>query len=346
MFQPAQRTAFGRKAVVDPPIDAAEIVSVAQPLRSMRAQQVWNGGQHGPEPVQQHGRARFLDKVFLWLPDAEAPGFRAIGLVLLRQALLPLVVMLVPIVVVAIVMVKLHMTSFNPGAAGYAIPSWWVASILPFGFGAMNLVQELNRYGFVRQAERPVRAVSIFSSVAIVVSLLLSHNSLIAVLGAIATQVIASAALIFALDYRKYIAGVLVALIAVHTAYDVKLLFVTHPNHSGPIAHKPGSIEPVPASLQSWARLYPGAVPDRANTMTMLGIVNWSARYTIKASPDQIGAFYQDLATRQGFTQTRVILGQHQYSIPGKSSGFRYSVFPTEQGSMVDFLAQGDAPAK
>jgi hypothetical protein len=338
MIQPEQSSAFGQKVAIDPPGDAAEALSLAQPSSRFRSQRDWN--------ARQSARSSFFDRVFLWLPDAQAPGFLAIGLVLLRQVLLPVVLMLVPFVVLGLVMANLHLTSFNPGAPLYAVPSWLLLSVLPFLFGTMNLVQELNRYAFVRYAESPVRAMSIFSAVAIGVGLLFSHHGLIVVLGQIAIQLIASAVIIFALNCRNSIAAVLIALVVGQTACDVMLLHTNQTAHVGSLAHKPQAITPAPASLQSWARLYPGAVTERANTMTMLGVVNWSAGYTVKASPDQIGAFYQDLANRQGFTESRVILGQHQFKSPGSISGFRYTVLPSEQGSMVDFQAQGDATAK
>jgi hypothetical protein len=158
----------------------------------------------------------FLDRVFLWLPNDSEPGFWAVCLVLLRQAILPWVVMLTPVVGVALA---------KPGLFDRLrqrpIPGWAGLAFAALIFGSIALIEELSRYAFVRRAEQPRRAIIIFTAALVAGELLIFHDRLYTIAWISAAEILASVALYAALQRRLRPLIIVPAIIVVHTAIYV-----------------------------------------------------------------------------------------------------------------------------
>lgn len=158
----------------------------------------------------------FLDRVFLWLPNETKPGVWAVGLVLLRQATLPWIVMLTPAVALALA---------SPGLLDRVrqnrMPGWSGMAAAILAFGSIALVEGLSRYAFVRRASQRGRAIVIFTAVIVAAELLISHGRLYTMVWMTASEVLASVALYESLR-RRLAPGVIVpAIIAAQTAIYV-----------------------------------------------------------------------------------------------------------------------------
>jgi hypothetical protein len=284
--------------------------------------------------------AEFLDRVFLWLPNDSAPGIPAVGLYLLRQVTLPFVLMLAPFVILALLAPpKFNFLSLTSSNTAF---TW---SIVAFAFGCMALVQELGRYAFVRRAELPVRAAAIFNAVTVTVILIFYHDHLYTCIWMIAAQLAASAAIVYALRYRPYIVAVVAALVVAQTAVNVTAprFFRPPPTAADSAPAQPAVVStdvPPEGNMQAWAKLYPGAVLTKNETQTLMGLTDWRVQYSVQASPDQIDAFYEGLASTEGFNDKQTLLGYHRFTQDSTNNDFSYTVLKEASGTLVIFEAR------
>src|SRR5215472_17215409 len=102
---------------------------------------------------------KFLDATFLWLPDDKSPGFAAVGLFLVCQVTLPFILVLAPCVPLVLLARGNLAQVLNPAS----MPGWVGIALVTLLFGGVATVQELSRYAFVRHAERPLRALILFT---------------------------------------------------------------------------------------------------------------------------------------------------------------------------------------
>jgi hypothetical protein len=278
--------------------------------------------------------------VFLWIPKDQAPGVGAVCLFLLRQITLPLVLMIGPFVLWEAV----APAKFDPLRHMSSMPGWATAIIVPLIFGCIIFVQELGRYSFVRKAERPLRALAVFTAVVIVCILVLNHDRLYTMVWMICAQLAASGVLFYGLHYRRYIYAIILAIVIGHTA-----IFVTAPQFFRPAepassaASQSDSTAPVAPSaggMQSWARLYPGAAITRSSVDTLFGITDWKVTYKVHASADQIEAFYKTTASEQGFADEGSLLGMHRFTQDSTRNDFSITIAPDPVGSLVIFDAR------
>ena len=269
-----------------------------------------------------------LERIFLWIPDAEAPGVLAVLTYILRQTVLPLALLLTPLVIY--VTATHSLPSFEHLGALFAI----------LVFGCMDLVQELNRYAFVRQAERPFRAATIFCTVTICGIVLLYHDSPYTLVWMIAAQLSASAALLWGLQAGIYAAPLVAVIVACQTLVSVaapRLLPHAGGSHSSPAGRASTPTAPLVdatppdvGGMRAWAKPYPGATVSRATTLHLLGVTDWRVQYSAHATPEQIRAFYDDLAQQGGFTQQKDFVGQRTYTQPATAN--EMSVFTLKAG--------------
>jgi hypothetical protein len=301
---------FGRRGVTSAALpDVSSKAPMRPPLRP---------GVNNPALV-------FLDRVFLWIPNENAPGFPAIGMALIRQTVLPFFLMLTPIVLLALI---------NPSQFAqlrHTDSSWMLSGIMALVFGSVSLVQELSRYSFVRRADNPFRAILIFDTVTITFILLLFHNHIYTMAWMIALEVGASAAIYYVAQQRKDIIFVVSAVIISHASINIfapqffKMPATFEANTASsamPIttsqAGQPSALEdgvsssetPAVADLPSWAKVYPGAaiVENKFEPM-FAGSKRWTIEYNASASPEEVDQFYQTTARAERFSSLSSLAG-------------------------------------
>jgi hypothetical protein len=154
----------------------------------------------------------FLGRIFLWLPDERTPGALAIGLILARQAILPIVLILTPIFVLA---------AADPDLldelSHHSLPRWTGAAATIVAFGAIALVEELNRYAFVRRAEQPRRAILMFTALAVIIELFICHGRPFMFAWLIVSEFAASAALYAVRAGGRPLALIVPTIVVLHT---------------------------------------------------------------------------------------------------------------------------------
>ena len=92
--------------------------------------------------------------------------------------------------------------------------------------------------------------------------------------------------------------------------------------------------------MPAWAKIYPGATLTVHPTIRVLGVTAWQVSYIVKASPDQIRAFYRDLAAEEGFAETNVIGDQHFFIQDSTHNRFSYLTARATEGTDVEFDAR------
>ncbi len=143
---------------------------------------------------------------------------------------------------------------------------------------------------------------------------------------------------------------------ALYIALAAYLGLMTSVAHSAINAAAAPAISPAPAAevmvgkgasntgdMPVWARLYPGAQVVRDQKLDSFGLADWRKTLSVKASPEQIGAFYEAQARAEGFTNTQTLLGLHRFMQPGTNNMFSYMVFQNAGQSMIVFEARTDA---
>jgi hypothetical protein len=320
MVQPAEGALFGRRGFARPSLPIAP--PKAAPGRPPRV-----------DPANPF--LKVLDRVFLWIPNDHAPGIPAVGLFLIRQFTLPLILMIAPVLVFLVAAPNANLVE----GLG-KMPNWLLP---PFMMGSIALVQELGRYSFVRNADRPVRSLSVFTAAAIAFVLLMYHDNLARLGLALVAQFAAGAAIFYGLRYRRWIALIVAAIVVGHTA-----VYMAAPDLFGSQAdsakrEQPASTSPDPPAvddMQSWAKLYPGATVTESKTENFLGLTSWKVTYKVQASPEQIGSFYEGIATRRGFTDSTSLGGYHRFTQDSTRNDFSYAVVSETGVSEVIFEAR------
>jgi hypothetical protein len=301
---------------------------------------VASGAQWSPPARQNRGGPLLgiLDRVFLWIPNERAPGFPAVCVFLLRQTIAPLVLIVGLFAVFALAMPKANLID-RMGKAPSSIFVLLLVVLL-----SIDAVQELNRYAFVRRADRPARALIVFTAAAIGFVIVFYHDNLYALCAAIVAQVAASAAMFYGLRFRRYIAGVIVAIIIGHTAvYAIAAQLIGSAPAAGSkkdVAASASPTAPDVGGMRSWAKLYPGAVVTESGTSNLLGLTSWKVTYTAQASSDQIDSFYEGVASDLGFNDRQSLAGLHVFRQEDTHNDFRYAVISDPSGSKVLFEAR------
>jgi hypothetical protein len=102
----------------------------------------------------------------------------------------------------------------------------------------------------------------------------------------------------------------------------------------------PHPAAPPVGAMPSWAKIYPGATLTTNKTSHLLGMTTWRVNYTVQASADDIAAFYEAAATKNGFNTKRVLVGLHNFRQDSTNSDFQYMIFTGPEGSNVYFQAR------
>jgi hypothetical protein len=272
-----------------------------------------------------------LKGLFLWIPEAEAPGVLAVLVYLLRQATFPLLLVLGP-------MLAFILTT-------HAMPrlDQLVTPIMAFVFGCMALIQELNRYAFVRSAEKPLRAMTIFCAVTICGIVVIYHSYPYTMAWSIAAQLAASAALLWGLRQGIRVPVLLAALVTAQTLVSITAPQFFRPPQATPAPHAisaaqtssaaPEAVDATPpnvGTMQSWVKLYPSATVVSANTQHILGMTDWRVQFKAEATPDQVRSYYDGVADQSGFKQ-RQDFGDLRTYIDADSQD-RFSIFVLQDG--------------
>lgn len=307
MPHPIRSTTFGRKAGASPQLETVEFPIPREP---------------SPHDRESIAILRFLDRLFLWIPHDEAPGFLDLCLVALRMLLIPLV-MTAPLI------------ALNWGREEKIDSSWILSSIWNLHLVLFPLVHELCRYSFVRRADRPLRAAMIFAGACLLMDVLMARTIASSTTNLV-IELAASAAILFALDHKRHIPFVIAALVAVHTAGNVVGAKLTPPAHAGPVSQE----VPAVGNMRSWAKLYPGAIITRNQTQKFLTLTDWRVTYLTDASADQVSSFYSSAASSGGLAPEAALLGLKMFRNPQNGNRFSYSVETTAHGSRVFFDAK------
>jgi hypothetical protein len=279
----------------------------------------------------------FLDRVFLWLPGEHSPGLPAIAVTLARQAVLPIVLGIIPGLILLgsganlsqFLAAKGHEDVFVYLAIGALI-------------GCLAVVQELNRYAFVRRADRTVRSLLIITVTQIALGLLFNHDRAYTMSWQAAEQVAASVALYFGLRRRDYIGPIIILIMVGHVAVDLTAPgFFRPPEAISPPPVAAASVTaPAVGGMQAWAKLYPGSMVTSAKSSTLMGLTSWQVDYMTHASADQVRAFYQAAATNEGFTDTQTLAGMYVYRQTDTNNDFRVLAVQKATGTEVVFEAR------
>jgi len=286
-------------------------------------------------------KVSFLERMFLWIPDERAPGIPALGLALMRQAFLPFILAIVPIVITTVV-----------GLLFIArLPRAQQAPFLDASGGALIacqvLILELNRYAFVRRADDPAKGLLLITGVQIAVGLLISHAWLYTMAWQLAVQLAAAGALYLGLRVRRRIGVIILMIVLGHTVVDIAARRLEPPKAASAPPAPPQTAETVTVpdvgDMKTWAKLYPGSVVTRATTTSLLGLTDWQVSYTTPATPDQVTAFYRSAAADVGFTQTETLLGLQMYTRPNTNSRFTVLALKTSNGTLVSYDARAMA---
>ena len=334
---------FGRRGVEAKPLPVTSVSSGA--------------GRPELEPELRAGRLRypieaFLDGLLLWLPNEDAPGFWAVCLSLLRQAVLPFFFVLGPVCAYMLLFRSVSLKALLPGAAPGSIKGLIPICI----FGSIALVQELSRYAFVRRASNPTRSVALFAAVVVACMVIVYHDHPYTLAWMITAQLGASAAVIGVRTYWSWRALIVTVIVVCQTAIScimpgvgpsaatpraVAANSAAVQNSSSGAENASGSTASPPSvgGMQTFAKLYPDAVTYTQSTQHVLGLTQWNVQYGTRATQDQIASFYDDLAIRNGFTPEKVFLGLHAYK-QGDASEFSYQTFTDDIGLRVVFMAR------
>jgi hypothetical protein len=163
--------------------------------------------------------AKFLEAVFLWLPKEQSPGFGAVCLALLRQAVLSPILMLGPFVAYRLTSGDSSLKSLLPGTmtTGKAV------ILLAYSCACFALVQELCRYAFIRRAANPAGSALLFGAVVTVCSVIVYHDSPYTLAWMTAAQVGASVAMLCTRIYPNRRTFIVAAIVVCQTAAAVAM---------------------------------------------------------------------------------------------------------------------------
>ena len=152
----------------------------------------------------------WIDYALFWIPNARKPGLLAFGLYLARVTVLPM---------------ALAFAVLAPFAS--ALPRHPLAGLTVMLAFAV-LTEECGRYGFVRRAESPIRALTLFTLLVIIVETTVywrGHASILVNLAlrapSMLVHVLAGAALLWAMRRPARILPTMLAVYALHLCFDV-----------------------------------------------------------------------------------------------------------------------------
>jgi hypothetical protein len=105
---------------------------------------------------------------------------------------------------------------------------------------------------------------------------------------------------------------------------------------------------PTRGDIQSWARLYPGAVVDVSSVTNNFGLTDWDVQYTAHASPDQIDNFYRGVARGIRFNDDSIFIQQRYFEQKSSNNEFYYSMYPEGGGTrvVITFRTFGQPPTQ
>ena len=284
---------------------------------------------HTPPPSRSplpHGGAssvvRFLDRLLLWIPNETSPGFLALCLSAVR-------ILAVPMATVAVLLTLTNASANSPGLAWSSAAIWGVRLI------CSPVIHELCRYSFVRHASRPLRAAAIFACFFVLLDVLLMHTA-VSVITNVCVELIASAGILFSLNYRRLVPVVIAVLAATDATGTIIIQKHTPSQHVGSVSQTGPTI----GNMQSWAKLYPKAVITINRQEKILTLTQWTVSYDANATPGQISSFYEATARKEGFAPEFTVFGLRSFRNPRNGDRFTYSVKPAPGGSKVFFLAK------
>ena len=322
MLQQGNGGAFGRRPLAGAPL-------IAAPPKP-------------PAAAPSNPIVKFFDRVFLWLPNEQSPGFLC-GLPV-SGAPDPAADCLAA-GASYVVLALFAPANFNPLQHSSTSPNWYVVLIVPFALACIALVQELSRYAFVRRANNPVRAVSIFTAVVIASLLIVYHDSLYTCAWTIAAQLAASAAIIYALRYRPYIHAAVVGLSHLPDGgqCDRAGSFPAAASRRHPHAAREGQRQrPVDGKHASLGQTLSRRRPDQERNLEVHepDRVERGIHRSGFAGSDR--RLLPDARERRSeFSNTQVILGYHRFTQDSTNNDFSYMVTTDATGSCTSYSTPG-----
>jgi hypothetical protein len=279
----------------------------------------------GAPDASARGPLNILDRVFLGIPNEREPGALAIVVFMARQYAFTAATVLCVLIG--------WLSSGGPAAGAKAADGLGLTRA--FAFAPLIIFEELGRYAFVRRAERPLRALIVFTAPIVAICALFDLNDLYGLAWEAGSSVLASAVLYWGLRYRGHLPYVVAALMAAHMA-----IFMAAPN-ADPTRGKPPAptnlapVAPAAGDMRSWAKLYPGGAIATSRTSTLLGLTDWDVNYEVQASPEEIDAFYRQVAHADGFAEEPVFAGLRSFKRDGDEDEFSYMAWRRASGSTV-----------
>jgi hypothetical protein len=277
-----------------------------------------------PRPV---GSRSVLDRLFLGIPNEREPGFLAVVVFFVRQ---------IGFSAVAILLLLLSwLFLLRPDLHPQDASATSLIGVLMFG--PLVFFEELGRYSFVRRADRPLRALVIFTVATALACVVFDTRDYYAMAWSVSATILASVALYFGLRLPRRLPYVVAALIFAHTAiYVIAPRFDPGSDQSDvAVAKQTPNLAPVAPSvggMQSWAKLYPGATIIKSGTDKILTLTDWQVEYKVHALPAQIDMFYEDVARTKGFNSKVTILEWHRFTQDSTRDNFSYMIAPGNGG--------------
>jgi hypothetical protein len=254
------------------------------------------------------GVLHWLDRLFLGIPNEREPGALAVLVFFIRQYAFE---------GVALLLFTTYLLSGTNRTGG----SGDLMRVLTFS--PLIVFEELGRYSFVRRADRPLRALIVFTAPIVAISALVDRSDLLAFAWEAGWSLLASAALYWGLRHRPYLAYLTVGLIVAHLCvFEAMPRRAADPPHQANLAPVAPSISEMSAS----AKLYPGATINMSRSRKLLGLTSWEVEYAAHASPEEIDAFYQSVALSSGFTQDPLFHGLRTFERASTRDEFHYTI--------------------
>jgi hypothetical protein len=132
--------------------------------------------------------------------------------------------------------------------------------------------------------------------------------------------------------YSKVMWPVVAAMYAAHLVFRVM-----SPSFNSPQSQAQLATMTAAENMPAWVKIYPGAKDIEIRPNTVGNLHAWHMTYTVQPSPDQVLAFYQQVADNNGFSADESTLGKvlHMYRQAGTDDDFSVDASPGFSGTDV-----------
>jgi hypothetical protein len=91
-------------------------------------------------------------------------------------------------------------------------------------------------------------------------------------------------------------------------------------------------------NMPVWVKIYPGAKDVQIEPRNFMDLRSWRVTYDVQASPEQIQAFYKQIADSNGFSQDNTPLGMALHEYRQASTNDDFSVVASAGLSGTDVI--------